>query len=178
MTTIIFDGKKLYADTQLSVVDGDRITGTFTGNKIWKINGTFCSGSGSLYVVNLMRDFVHNWSIKCLGFTFDFDMGDDLRGISSANDEFSHVIVIRKAQPKVYQLHSKIKTLRIFHKTFTLITVKAKLVQLITGEAIFMGSGQDYALDYMLKGHDAVTAIKMTAEHDRFTNNLVNEVEV
>jgi hypothetical protein len=178
MTTIIFDGKKLCADTQLSVVDGDRITGTFTDRKIWKINGTFCAGSGSLYVVNLMRDFVHNWSLKYLGFTFTFVMCDDPNGIQSANDEFSHVIVIRKAQPKVYQLHSKIKILRVFHKTFTFITVNAKLLPTISGKAIFMGSGQDYAADYMLKGHDAVTAIKMTAEHDPFTNTLVNQVEV
>jgi hypothetical protein len=43
---------------------------------------------------------------------------------------------------------------------------------------IYLGSGQDYASDYIGKGHDPVTAIKMTAEHDSFTNDLVDVVEV
>jgi hypothetical protein len=182
MTTIIFDSKKLYADTQFSVVnddDGEVPSHTFTGNKIWKINDTYCAGAGSLVVVNLMRDFVHNWSIKYLGFTFIVDISGDSSWAAAANGTHSHVIVIRKSQPTVYQLHTKIKAVRVFHKIFTFITVNAKSLPINPDlPNIFLGSGQDYAIDFMSEGHDPVTAIKMTAEHDIWTNNIVHAVEV
>ena len=183
MTTIIFDGKskKLYTDTQYSVVDIDgKIIDTFTGVKIWKKNGNICAGTGSKVVVDLMHDLLHAMSLKFLGWTFFWFIDNQHdNSFSSADDSLSHVIAIRKSKPTVYEFHSKIKRLQLFRKPFSVMTVKAKLVPINYDlPRIFMGSGQDYASDYMNKGHDPATAIKMTAEHDSFTNDLVDEVEV
>jgi hypothetical protein len=183
MTTIIFDGKnkKLYTDTQISNVDVDgKIIGTFTGAKIWKKNGNTCAGTGSVVVIDLMRDLLHEMSLKFLGWTFFcFIDNDNGNSFSNADDSLSHVIVIRKSKPKVYEFHSKIKRLQLFRKPFSVMSIKAKLLPINHKlPRIFMGSGQDYACDYMKKGHDPVTAIKMTSEHDSFTNDLVHEVEV
>jgi hypothetical protein len=66
----------------------------------------------------------------------------------------------------------------MFFGYLTFIKVKANLVAIDPSLNIFMGSGREYAHDFMIEGHDPTTAIKMTAVLDPFTNDLVHEITV
>ena len=177
MTTIIFDGKKVYADSQYSVTaDDDTIERTFTGNKIWTIDGAVCAGAGTMVVSNLLRDRTHKWMVERLGWTFVYRFGQD--NWEAAHGGTSRALVVKDKQPTVYRLFAKVRKLKFFRSSVTILTVKATVVDSTVSNVIVLGSGGDFAKEFLEKGYDPKTTIQEISKKDPYTNDIIYSVEV
>jgi hypothetical protein len=176
MTTIIFANGTIYSDSQMSVLGPtNEILSTFNGQKIFKHGNKVCAGAGPTALVEFFKDKMSALILSL--FKRDVYWSMDDHNINS----FSHItgnatiISVGKRTITSTILIANRKYITIFGRKITLLYVRRRrrTYSKATTEYIAIGSGQDCANEFLKAGYSPDNAIRMSAECDPYTNDIV-----
>ena len=191
MSTVIFFGEALFADTQVTFYDVKYDGADFddivvdsvsTTRKIHKLEdnaSTKASILGFVGKTTAETDFIE-WTKTGRSPNNNFTFGAQLSVFEFDGDTFTIWKLVHAGRKwarvgKWYQW-KKVNYFKFVIKDEEPMTEKHQ-----TGEIMLiatMGSGGQYARGYLDTNRDPVEAIKCAARHDRFTNKIIETVSV
>jgi hypothetical protein len=180
MTTIVFDGDRLYADTQLTTVDNSgEMVGSSITDKIHSNGKATWASSGSKIVADLFNSRVLRFGMLHLGYQWLFDVDrNDYNHFSNITGGNTILYVtkkyVRTLDTKNHFMTVKLLGMRL-HLMF--IRVTSTYDRRDNVKWIAIGSGCDLVNKYLTDGYTPDVAIKLTAMYDLHTNSLIQTVD-
>ena len=164
MTTIVITENGVFADTRITTqkyVDGEIVSEIFTlSKKIRKTQKYIFTGCGSSALVNCFKNRFTKNAICLFGFSFNVLKDcrySDMATVFIKDSNGSHIF--------------DIKSIHLF-LNFYIVIIKNEWV-LRKNDICIMGSGSDYAKEFLKNNDDPIAAIKYAALKDKFTNFTV-----
>jgi hypothetical protein len=180
MTTIVFDGDRLYADTQLTTIDDNNaMVGASIADKIHSNGKATWAGAGSKIIADLFNSSFLRFGMLHLGYQWLFAVDrSDYNHFSNITGGNTILYVtkkyVRTINTKNHFVTVKLLGLRL-HLMF--IRVTSTYDRRDTVKWIAIGSGSDLVDKYLKDGHTPEVAIKLTAMYDQHTNSLIQTVD-